>query len=332
MKRMKKPLILLLCVVLLALPLGACVSDDSTKGEQISEDPETNYTRALEHLKKGEYEEAHRLFYLIGDYKDAKEYLGKFRIFYQKYTIKSSSGYATLDFQYDDHGNLILADMLALTKNGPVADENALSYKIEYDASGKITKITYRNGEVTVYTYGDDGKLLQHKNYDASGNLTEEQGYPLSEIKQEYDESGNLIKETEYDSQGNVVRTLEYTYDSNQRIVEYRSEEEDVSFSYQFVYNEKGRLKEVCGGLGGFNIEYIYNDAGKLIKSSETYVDTGKLFRTCEYDSNERIVKAIVYTDGGIIANIDEFSYDSAGKLTKHAEYDSEGELTEKNE
>lgn len=320
-----KRIIALLCVILFAFSLVACGSGD----------PETNYNKALECLEKGEYEKAHRLLYELGDYKDAKDYLSKFRIYYKKYTVKNYAGSATLDFEYDSYGNLILSDEIEYIGGGGInVIENCFSCEYEYDASGKITKCTYPKGDVTVYIYDAEGKVEKYEIYDASGNFVKEHDYASdsSTIKQERDEDGNLVKETEYDSEGNEISTTEYTYDSNKRVIKRVQRDTEGNESVETLeYNEAGRVTKYVDNAFHTTDIFVYNSENVLTECTE-YEENGALRSKHEFDDAENMTKATYYDSDGSVKGVDEYEYDSFGKITKIIDYNSDGTVNSKEE
>jgi len=321
-----KRIIALLCVILFAFSLVACGSGD----------PETNYNKALEYLEKGEYQKAHRLLYELGDYKDAAEYLGKFRIYYKTAKVKAPAGTFKLDFKYDDFGNLIVSDSLEYEKEGPSVAENAYTYEFEYDEGGRITKRIDGGYNYTNYIYDSEGNLLKYEvcTYERTDKSKEpvlvKTEYLVHQDEYEYDENGKLIKETYYDSEGNVSSVSEYTYDSNGRIIKLIShnESDEITMNYAFEYDESGNLTKF---MDGFNVTvYTYSSENVLFESTDSNGETGELYNKATYDANGNAIEYISYESDGSVRVTEKYTYDSFGKATEHTVYDSEGNIEQK--
>ncbi len=321
-----KKIIALLCVILFAFSLVACESDD----------PETNYNKALEYLEKGEYEKAHRLLYELGDYKDAAEYLGKFRIYYKKCNVKRPNDSFKLDFKYDDFGNMICSDSFRITKDGIEVFENAITCGFEYDENGRITKRIEGESYYNVYIYDSEGKLLKWEEWRSEKTDKKDKNkepvlvkteYVFYRDEFEYDENGNLIKETYYDTEGNVSQITENAYNSNgklQSVVIYSGE--DIIEKYELEYDDNGNLIKFVV-VGTSVTEYVYNEASVVVESISKSVETDTPIRKDEYDSAGNIIKTTEYDETGKPTSIKEFVYDSFGKITGDSYYDGEGNV-----
>ena len=318
-----KRIIALLCVVLFALSLGACGSND----------PETNYNKALEYLEKGDYEKAHRLLYELGDYKDAKEYLGKFRIYYTKRSFKAPLGKGTLHFAYDDFGNMICSDSISYEKDGIKVNKNAIICEFEYDENGRITKRINGESNYTVYIYDSEGKLSKREEWRPErADKTKEPvlvktEYIVRPDEYEYDDNGRMVKETVYDDEGNVSSVTELTYDSNGRMVEniYKDESGEIQSIFKFEYDESGNLLKI---IDGTLVETcVYDSENVLTEIVGVDTETGAVNYKRIYDSDGNMVKYISYDSNGSVSRTTEYVYDSMGKMTKSVDYDSAGEM-----
>ncbi len=111
-------------------------------------------------------------------------------------------------------------------------DEVVYTESYEYDQNGnKIYEDL--NGEIKRYAYDGMGRLKTVT--DKDGNITE----------YEFDDFGNISKE--YDISERGIKTKQYYYDSNNRLIMSDSPNETV----QYEYDNSGNLLEKTTGYGG---------------------------------------------------------------------------------
>ncbi len=180
---------------------------------------------------------------------------------------------------------------------------------VAYDEKGNVTEnvrseyITDENGELIGEKVYENDILSKEMKY-AAGNDGEEDylyiveavayGDDGSKTVEEYDESGELIKEAYYDSEGNKV----YDYD-----LEYFYDEEDNPTAIE--KKEKGVLKE--------RVIYEYDENGN-IQYEKTY-EGDRLVKEVQYAESDFYMyeaKIITYNEDGT-ATVEEF--DEAGEL-----------------
>ena len=157
-----------------------------------------------------------------------------------------------------------------------------------YDAHEKvITKNTYEDGilsDNTVYTYDEDGKLIQDV-YKFNGTTKKNVYY--------YSANGELSEIIKY-WDGYVSSKVEYTDKENNKLVCVYDYVETYVATYEFVKVE----------------ESIYDNKGFLLKCT-LYSQMGNFGEECLYEYNEFgdvIKKTINFGGGG--SEIEEYSYD----------------------
>lgn len=92
-----------------------------------------------------------------------------------------------------------------ITPTGEEGDKH-LEEVISYDDRNNVKTETDEEGNVTEYTYGDS----QNPDLETKVKEISADGVTTSEIAYEYDNKGNLIKETDY-----IEKTVtRYTYDN----------------------------------------------------------------------------------------------------------------------
>ncbi|MBR5400608.1 MAG: peptidoglycan DD-metalloendopeptidase family protein [Treponema sp.] len=185
-------------------------------------------------------------------------------------------------------------------------NEEGFAEYFEYDRKQKCMAYTDHDGNQTIYHFDDKHRTICVQYPDGSI------------IKNEYDESGNLIKQNTngcvtrffYDEKGNKIRALyddstieEWTWDSYNLQTSWKDRDGVLT---EFIRDGKGNLTEYrCGGQTVFS-------------------------RT--YDSKGQIVKNTVYGSQPVITN---YFYDSFGNITcitkadskKEYEYDNRNRL-----
>ena len=164
-----KKLLLMILTLLAAFALSAC---DNTK-----------YENALALIEAGDHVAAYEMLNELGDYKDTKQLLERFRylptkivdnregeetvrdIYFFGNTSKSVMTYSNgetdfSEYVYDSDGN-------KLKEEHTYSNGEMIIYEGTYDANGRLLKLvhTYRNGAKSVSEY----------KYDANGNKIKEE-------------------------------------------------------------------------------------------------------------------------------------------------------------
>ena len=196
---------------------------------------------------------------------------------------------------------------------------NVTSYN-EYDAFGKIIKVTNALNATSRFTYNSDGTLnkilLSHGadstfvsyNYDSKKRLSKVTLSNGSIYDFAYDSLNNikeiklndvLIFTYEYDlTTGNLVKQS-YGSNSDSFIFEYNEDDLITNIYYQ-VKNENKKLK----------YKYYYNNDKQLVKVED---ESGQLLNEYQYDQNNRI--NMIKTANSTIKN----TYDNLGNVVTKA-------------
>ncbi len=192
---------------------------------------------------------------------------------------------ATTTYSYDSMGNII-----STVTDSEYADN---SYYI-YDNNGNI--IREQSGDsYNYYTYDDNNNILvsatlkedyngeipdfynpdltcfdkTEYTYDSNGRVTEENSSYGYVYKFEYDESGNISKETTVisDAEGTTTTVMSYTYDSLGNVLTTACESDKSSY----IYDNSGRV--LLSDEDGNITRTIYDDYGRVVQeiSSEDY-------------------------------------------------------------
>ncbi len=161
----------------------------------------------------------------------------------------------------------------------------------EYDSNNNMTKESqYYSGTIsswTDYFYDSDQNLIDSKYYLSNGTLVDRNVY-------EYDLDNKLIKRTRRYGGGVIV--TDYSYDSNDRLIEESKYGEKITYSY----DSQGNL-----------IEKIWiNTLNQEVKKRNIY----------EYDSSNNLVKW-TFDDNTEVTRVHTYEYDSSNNLTKYIFY-----------
>lgn len=270
-----KLLTLIVALLLCLATLSACANPNEAK-----------YREALDMIEADNYAEALALFTELGDYKDAKKEVARFRYLpaerVDNYEDSDGKGTATTVFSFNEH-------------NLPVKS-------VETDADG------YQR--TCLFAYNEDGKLTLFSDSDTDGIST----------KTEYvfNEDGTLAKEIYTDEEG-VVSSLESTYNDKGEITLLESINKPEYFpSYEYTYDEQG--KEILCIMRGedmtYTVESFYNEKGDIVKSVFSD-ESGNVNMTEEYEYDEkgRKIKHTIKQADNKIDVVHEYTYNEKDQL-----------------
>ena len=230
-------------------------------------------------------------------------------------------------FTYDANGNQLTATTTLTTPN----EVRTLVTKTEYDAEGRVIKVT------------DPEEGVTETIYDAVGNVVEEIDAKERSTKFEYDDRGlltetilpddtpnddtdNPFTETEYDAAGRVTaeideleRKTEFEYDGVGRVTktilpdETPNDDTDNPFT-EIEYDDAGRVTAEIDERGN-RTEFVNDKAGQVVETilpDDTPDDDSDNPRfTTTYDDAGR-----QKTQTDALGNVTEFFYDDLGRST----------------
>ena len=175
--------------------------------------------------------------------------------------------------------------------------------------SGKLSKISYYNNITTelssykTFTYNSAGQLTEECEY-------EDDGTEYMKFLYEYDDNGNLYRDTTIYYGDTIWSILEYHYDENDRVTEQCILDEDdfeVDSTTIYVYDEKGHLiRHECMDDDGdmiYRTEFICDDMGNWIHE-ETY------FASSPNEAQHVEDYEYVYNEHGQIIQQDNITYE----------------------
>jgi hypothetical protein len=247
-------------------------------------------------------------FTSLGDYKDSKDILSRFKVQPDLLTsitnlqvdnLGSEKETTYISYKYDKNGNVIS------DKDHPVLDKLLITLN-RFDVSGSLE-----------YEYDGDNiiSIKVSHGYGAAKTL-------YATITPEYDTNGNAIKSTIKMNTDTYIST--YTYDSENRITSAKS------YQIDRLHNKSHNC----------DYTYQYDNKGNLIKSSMSLdhtnnVEDYELQTAYFYDVNNHLIKEeqkMNYADDNFrkdYTTVCEYEYDNNGYLVKLTKNDTLGSFTE---
>ena len=252
--------------------------------------------------------------------------------------IKKSTGYAKVEYNYDENGNKLTESFFGVDGSPILGSKCCAGIQYTYNEKNKCTKEVYVgvDGKPVVTTsgfagiareYDDKGALISTVNLDASGKaITSAAGYDGKEST--YDDAGRKIEEFFVDFKGNLIDSekgyakMTHAYD------------EETGFEKERRYlNSAGEPIMVSGAA---RIEYEYDDVGnktvtrKYDAADQLIMDKdGVAYTRLEYDPWKRPIKEIFIgeDDNPLFAESKGYAatakeYDYAGNIILQTYYD----------
>ena len=184
--------------------------------------------------------------------------------------IHENSGYAEERYEYDSRGRKIREAYHGMYGEPRICKAAGGYYtekRWEYDEKGKIKKESYfgENGKPSIdgeahialfYLYNEKGELRGYK-YVHGAKILGEEAY--AEIRKEYDEKGNDLREAYYDQDGHLVlceggyAEIRWVYNHNGKKIA------------KIFFDKDGK---VCVCRKGFaKVIWIYDEAGNVVRT-----------------------------------------------------------------
>ena len=260
---------------------------------------------------------------------------------------KDGAGQLT-QFSYDvDNNTYIIAKTTVTYPDGSVQDYNneynrvtsttlnASNISYEYDANGKISKLTNQEGNSWDFKRNDQGQLTEYKDplgntykytYDADNNLVQTENPDGKQVSFEYDANQNLKAITYPD-----FSTKSFTYDANNQLTGTTNQLGNIT---NFSYGVNGFISTITLPNSG-EMKYEYTALGQVSsvedplghKTTYTYDNEGKLASKTDASAN---ITLYAYNGYGDLAEITDanggktlYEYNTDGLRTKVAYADS---------
>ena len=227
------------------------------------------------------------------------------------------------------------------TKNGKAIEILTYDYTTHYNQNGKILEEIYKYWsndqsewfiDLTSYIYNKEGKIAEmYEEHD-------DPQYPLVDDYKtvySYDDDGKLVEQAHYDRKGSLKRKYLHQYDERGRLIKktpYKSTidgklESDIGTEMTIEYDEKNHIiKERYGIICKTS---IYNEKSNLLLE-ESFADDKNIYEY-EFDEHgEVIVKYDNYFEYGILKETEITKYDNGNIIEFITQkYDKNGKETE---
>lgn len=231
----------------------------------------------------------------------------------------------------DGIGEKISYDVDSWGRINAVGFSDGVKEQYEYTLAGQVSRATDGNGNSVEYRFNSFGKVreridqlgyVERFQYDEDGNLSLYTDRDGNCVYRTYNVLGNPVyeKATDKNAENAVITT--YGYDSLGRLTRAVC----GGHSYEYYYNEQGRLREKrCGGKR--LISYKYDNAGQMIQMT----NPEGVIISYEYDLLGR--KRRIYSSGMEVC----YEYDCLDRLEQivygngivtHYQYDDSGNVS----
>ena len=244
--------------------------------------------------------------------------------------------------------SFVLSSILMIGLVGCNADTNKESSNDIVDqVSYQVTKryIEHNTGDINIadYTYNEEGKLLSTKlylndkfqssvEYDYNKdsnivtitNISSNSEITVTEVQQEFDDAGQLIKESSY-SDGTFAGSTEYFYDNEGRQTKMvtKHANSDMIITVFYEYDKSGN--QILYGIDtGFYVskkEHFYNEENKIYRTDD-YRNNELIYRT-EYQWEENTRYGEVYDGNEQLLGKNIYIFDDFGNSLVEETYDS---------
>ena len=244
--------------------------------------------------------------------------------------------------------SFVLSSILMIGLVGCNADTNKESSNDIVDqVSYQVTKryIEHNTGDINIadYTYNEEGKLLSTKlylndkfqsgveyDYNKDSNIvtmtntSSNSEITVTEVQQEFDDAGQLIKESSY-SDGTFAGSTEYFYDNEGRQTKMvtKHANSDMIITVFYEYDKSGN--QILYGIDtGFYVskkEHFYNEENKIYRTDDYRND--ELINRTEYHWEENTRYGEVYDGKEQLLGKNIYIFDDFGNSLVEETYDS---------
>lgn len=230
--------------------------------------------------------------------------------------VERSTG---IKYEYNEDGSWSVTNYQdgLIVKHVEYLDEEKISKNVSYGYAGDVSWVYS-----TVYTYNDDGKILQVNMYDDNDTVWSRTDYNYNDdgsytqmsyerydtdselqldYKSEFNTNGICIKSTSYNTNGSIVsQTCRYDNGFMKSEITYYDYEKGVIRSEKYC-DEDGRTesKTTYYENGTKESEKVTNEDGSYTEIS--YFENGNKKIVENYDSDKNLVGNVYYNEDGSV-------------------------------
>jgi YD repeat-containing protein len=297
-----------------------------------------SYSKAQELMVEGRYDKAEGIFLSLNDYKDSKELVTEARYKQALLNIESENYNAAYEDllelgEYKD-AKLHLSKYKCLLKEERHTDfnNNKTNTTYIYDKKGNLTQ-EIKDGKTTEYEYNSLGQLSKKTNdkttyyYNPNGDIVK-QIHENETYETVYDDKGRKKETYSYNTNGMITSRVTHQYLENAK-ESYDTIETGVFYGFdgnidqswvaKVWHDEYGnevlQEREVLNdgeSTSSFTFEnrYVYDDMGNWVKNYEYANGVLQMKRIQEFDQNGNIVKKISYNKEGALISETTYLYE----------------------
>lgn len=196
---------------------------------------------------------------------------------------------------YDDHDNMIAIIDERKYYYAYEYDKNGNIVKKYESITNSVTEYEYNEDGLAVkmrYTNNDGGTLDEFYEYDEHGTLIKTTHYvevledtTVTSVKPEYDAHGLLVRKTDIGSNGSAYSTDEYEYNDKGEVIRETNYSADTKTERVYTYDERGNtlsenIKRVNDTDGTVTVEerteYEYNSDNKVTSVRSFDIKNGR--------------------------------------------------------
>ena len=230
------------------------------------------------------------------------------------YTQTDDQGNVLEKISYGGHDNVLQHENYVYTAQGNLKEEKKYTYEEDGSLKEGIEKVYNDQGEAISefrYTptfapqgfekiFDENGNMIQHRIYSASGNYT---------VRDYLPGTNHCIRYSRYDAEGNQTYLGEFTFQND--LPQHSIEREDTGVERENFYTEVGKKSKYiyrnADGQEQEREEWTYHANGNMATNHKYRM--GQLVTYQQYDENGRTILRIRYDDDGNVQSTQTWEY-----------------------
>jgi RHS repeat-associated protein len=225
---------------------------------------------------------------------------------------KKDSGGSTTKYAYDQAGNIIRVTdplgnatrMLYDARNRMTISIDAAGFATQfgYDADDNVIALTDAAGNTTNFSYDARNRLVSK--VDPLGSVTTYSYNGVDEIvakvdrlgrstRFEYDDLGRLVNEHWLDKQNVIVNTVNYVYDTANRLTNIQDDVSDYQVTYDVLDRPTREQTSGSNGIPTTILDRSYDANGNLLSTTDTINGLLGGTNAYSYDALDRLTRLV---------------------------------------